>query len=261
MQKKNTTSSTTATSLALLIDADNTSPDAFPQIMQKVEELGKVTIRRIYGNTETLLSSKWKDFCLHYALQPIHHVGVSGAKNATDIALTVDAMDILLLHREPVTSFCLVTSDQDFTALVLRLRSQGCQVYCIGKPSKADALPKVCTEFISIEQFSKPTALQEETVKEVQREPSSTSQKTTKPEHDVALTELLTNAATKIVTEKKLEWVSVPRLGSGLKLLDAQFKAKTYGYKNLPELVKARDDIFDTRKQGDHLEVRLKKQG
>ncbi len=260
-QKKNTASSTTAASLALLIDADNIPPDIFPQIMQKVEELGNATIRRVYGNTETLLNSKWKDFCLHYALQPMHHVGISGAKNATDIALTVDAMDILLLHKEPITRFCLVTSDQDFTALVLRLRSQGCQVYCIGKPSKADALPKVCTEFISIEQFSKPTMLSEETVKEVESVPKSTLQKTGKPEHDAALTKLLRSAATKIMTEKKLEWVSVPRLGSGLKLLDEQFKAKTYGYKNLPELVRVRDDIFDIRKQGDHLEVRLKKQG
>ena len=229
--------------------------------MQKVEELGKATIRRVYGNTETLLNQKWKDFCLHYALQPVHHVGISGAKNATDIALTVDAMDILLLHKEPVNFFCLVTSDQDFTALVLRLRTQGCQVYCIGKPSKADALPKVCTEFISIEQFSKPTTPQAETVKEVQKELQSTSQKIGKLEHDATLTKLLIHATTKIMTEKKLEWVSVPRLGSGLKLLDAQFKAKTYGYKSLPELVKVRDDIFDIRKQGDHLEVRLKKQG
>lgn len=254
---RNDPTSTTGESLALLIDADNTSPDVFPQIMQKVEELGKATIRRVYGNTETLLSQKWKDFCLHYALQPVHHVGISGAKNATDIALTVDAMDVL--YKEPVARFCLVTSDQDFTALVLRLRSQGCQVYCIGKPSKADALPKVCTEFISVEQFAKPTVRPEEIVKEVQKELESTSQKTGKPEHDAALTKLLVHAATKIMAEKKLEWVSVPRLGTCLKVLDTQFKAKTYGYKSLPELVKGRDDIFDVRKQGDHLEVRLKK--
>jgi uncharacterized LabA/DUF88 family protein len=125
---------------SLLVDADNTSVDLFPQIMQKIEAWGTMTIRRVYGNQETLLSQKWKDLCLHYALQPIPHIGISGAKNATDIALTVDAMDVLWLYKETITSFCLVTGDQDFTALVLRLRSQGCKVYCIGKPSKAEAL-------------------------------------------------------------------------------------------------------------------------
>jgi uncharacterized protein (TIGR00288 family) len=129
---------------ALLIDADNTSIDLFPQMMQHIANWGTVTIRQVYGNHETLLSPKWKEACLQYALQPLVHVGISGAKNATDIALTVGAMD--LLYKEDIASFCLVTGDQDFTALVLRLRSQGCQVYCIGRPSKAEALAKVCTE-------------------------------------------------------------------------------------------------------------------
>jgi hypothetical protein len=116
-------------SFALLIDADNTSVELFPTIMKQVETWGSVTLRRAYGNQETLLGQKWKDLCLLYALQPMVHIGISGVKNATDIALTVDAMD--LLHTQAIRCFCLVTGDQDFTALVLRLRSYGCQVYCI----------------------------------------------------------------------------------------------------------------------------------
>src|SRR5205807_2530924 len=119
------------------------SADLFPQIIKRAERWGKITVRQVYGNQETLQGRKWKDLCLRYALQPVPHVAISGAKNATDIALTVGAMD--LLHYNDVTTFCLVTGDQDFTPLVLRLRNQDCLVYCIGRPAKSEALSKVCT--------------------------------------------------------------------------------------------------------------------
>lgn len=249
---------------ALLVDADNTSVDLFPQMMQKAEAWGTMTIRRVYGNQETLLSQKWKDLCLHYALQPIPHIGISGAKNATDIALTVDAMDLLWLYKESLLSFCLVTGDQDFTALVLRLRSQGCKVYCIGKPSKAEALAKVCTEFLSVEQLGAAVAPAPKIAKPAQI--PTTSQKKAQPKKtetgkshlDPALTQLLTRAAAKIMEEKEVEWISLPHLGSCLKQLNSKFQAKTYGHKSLPELIKSRTDLFESRPQGKHLEVRLK---
>jgi hypothetical protein len=232
------THSTLPASFALLIDADNTSVELFPTIMKQVETWGRVTLRRAYGNQETLLGQKWKDLCLLYALQPMVHIGISGVKNATDIALTVDAMD--LLHTQAIRVFCLVTGDQDFTALVLRLRSYGCQVYCIGKPSKADALAKVCTDFVPGEgQVSFPAK---------------------KSLLDSALTLLLLQAMEELMKEKQLEWVPVPHLGSRLKRLDGTYTAKAYGYKSTPALCQARTDLFETRLSGGHLEVRLKQE-
>jgi uncharacterized LabA/DUF88 family protein len=232
------THSTLPASFALLIDADNTSVELFPTIMKQVETWGNVTLRRAYGNQETLLGQKWKDLCLLYALQPMVHIGISGVKNATDIALTVDAMD--LLHTQAIRVFCLVTGDQDFTALVLRLRSYGCQVYCIGKPSKADALAKVCTDFVPVEgQVSLPAK---------------------KSLLDSALTLLLLQAMEELMKEKQLEWVPVPHLGSRLKRLDGTYTAKAYGYKSTPALCQARTDLFETRLSGGHLEVRLKQE-
>jgi uncharacterized protein (TIGR00288 family) len=225
-------------SFALLIDADNTSVELFPTMMKQVETWGSVTLRRVYGNQETLLSQKWKELCLLYALQPMVHIGISGVKNATDIALTVDAMD--LLHTQSIRRFCLVTGDQDFTALVLRLRSYGCQVYCIGKPSKADALAKVCTDFVPVELPSSPPAK--------------------KSPLDSTLTLLLTQAMEELIQEKQLEWVPVPHLGSRLKRLDGTYTAKAYGYKSTPALCQARTDLFETRPGGSHLEVRLRQE-
>jgi len=249
-------SSTQTNSLALLIDADNTPPDMFPYIMKRVARLGKVTIRRVYGNTETLISPKWKKVCLRYALQPVHHVGVSGVKNATDIALTVDAMDIL--YKEGITKFCLITGDQDFTALILRLRSGGHEVFCIGRPSKSESLTKACTEFISLEQLAPPISVLKKIAKAVQKELHLTTSDAKKPHTDAALIKLLQVATKKVMDKKHVECVLVSQLGSSLKQLDPQFTAKTYGQKSLPELVKTRTDIFDVRNEGNQLAVRLK---
>jgi len=256
---KKAPASPTPSSLALLIDADNTPADLVPAIMKQVEAIGLPTIRRVHGNEETLRSQRWKDLCLQYALQPVLHLGITGVKNATDIALTVDAMD--LLYKESPTSFCLVTGDQDFTALVLRLRSQGYAVYCIGRPSKADALTKVCTQFLSLEQFAPSASSSKKTAKAGTKEAKAVSSaplKTGTSHLDQALTELLTTTVTNLGKEKQLEWISLSLLGSTLKRLNPKFQAKTYGYKHLPELVKTRTDLLEIRKQGTHLEVRLK---
>ena len=278
---------------ALLIDADNTGVESFPEIVKKAETWGIVTLRRAYGNQEALLGQKWKDLCLQYAVQPMIHLSISGVKNATDIALVVDAMD--LFHTQAIRQFCLVTGDQDFTTLVLRLRSYGCQVYCIGKPSKA--LAKVCTAFFSLEDLPEPLSVLQETqakaptsakktrskaavpaqktqakaptsAKKTQLKVSTPAKKKTaqsemktntakKSLNDPDLTHLLIQAMTDVRQETSLEWILASRLGVRIKQLDPQFEAKTYGQKNLHILCKARPDLFEWRPKGAHLEVRL----
>jgi len=261
---------------ALLIDADNTAVESLPKILQKAESWGTLTLRRAYGNQETLFGQKWKDLCLQYALQPMPHLEISGIKNATDIALAVDAMD--LLHTQAMRKFCLVTGDQGFTALVLRLRNYGCLVYCIGKPSKANALARVCTDFFPMEQISEPaisaempsnqpiTVVQKTKVKSVPpaqktktipKQSPPKKQAANKSPLDSTLTLLLTRAATDLIREKKLEWIPVALLGGRLHQIDAKFAAKTYGKKSLPDLCKARTDLFENRPKGNHLEVRF----
>jgi uncharacterized LabA/DUF88 family protein len=249
----------------LLIDADNTSADLFPQIIQKAEMWGIITVRHVHGNQETLLSPKWKALCLQYALQPILHMGISGAKNATDIALTVDAMDLLWVQKEHTPAFCLVTGDQDFTALVLRLRSQGCAVYCIGKTTKAEALTKVCTQFIPIGQFSPSPEVALPKAAPPQKKPLTPKKEKPKvrepqPPLDPALLQFLIGTIEKLSTEEHGEWISIPRLGARLKLLNPQFQAKSAGYKNLPALIESQTEVFEHRRLGVHLEVRVKKQ-
>ena len=257
---------------AFLVDADNTKVEAFPEIVKKAETLGILTLRRAYGNHEALLGQKWKDLCLRYALQPMIHLGISGVKNATDIALVVDAMD--LFHTQAIRHFCLITGDQDFTALVLRLRSYGCQVYGIGKPSKA--LAKVCTAFFPLEDLPEPISVVQEApakapapaTKTQTKAPTPAKKKTAQSKtqattakkslDDSDLTRLLTQAITAIMQETNLEWILASRLGARIKQLDPQFEPKTYGLKNFTLLCKALPDFFDCRPKGTDLEVHLK---
>lgn len=268
---------------AFLIDVDNTGVEAFPNIVKKAETLGIPTLRRAYGNQEALFGQKWKDLCLQYAVQPMAHLGISGVKNATDIALAVDAMD--LFHTQAIRQFCLVTGDQDFTALVLRLRSYGCQVYGIGKPSKA--LAKVCTAFFPLEDLLESITGAQETPAKAPTPAKKTPTKASKPAKktptkaptpakktqspsktkanaakklvsDPDLTSLLTQAMTDVMRETNLEWILAARLGNRIKSLGLQFDTKMYGQKNLQSLCKARPDLFEWRTKGTHLEVRLK---
>lgn len=249
--------------VALLIDGDNISPDLIAHILVEAGKFGGVTIRRVYGNWGSPSMQPWKNVAIHYALQQIHSTQIATGKNAADIALVIDAMD--LLYRGNIERFCLVTSDSDYTALVLRLCAAGCMVVGIGRPTTPPALMKACTVFVSTDQLvptaspSKPAAVSSVPLESASSSPSAA---TTKAKLNTELTTLLTNAYREATKGKGIEWVLISRLGLGLKKLDPAFSTKSYGYKDLSSLVQARTDLFEARKQntkGGHLEVRLRK--
>lgn len=146
-----------ARSIALLIDGENTSPEMILPILTEAGKFGMITIRRVYGKASALQS--WQNVLTQYALRPIYQTPTSSTKNATDIALVIDAMD--LLHTAQVDGFCLVASDSDYTPLVTRLREAGCLVVGMGKPNAPIALVRACTFFVITEppaanQFTSP---------------------------------------------------------------------------------------------------------
>lgn len=139
--------------IALLIDADNVS--ALPEsrialIFSKLERLGVVSIRRAYGQWGRPQLKGWSEVLHKYAITPIQQFSYSTGKNATDIALTIDAMD--LLHSSKLQKFCIVSCDSDFTPLVVRLRGQGLEVYGFGEYGKTSvAFREACSDFTYLE--------------------------------------------------------------------------------------------------------------
>ncbi|RYF78110.1 MAG: NYN domain-containing protein [Comamonadaceae bacterium] len=115
----------------LLIDADNVSGDVIEQAVQRtLTTHGAAHVRRAYCNAETAL----KQQALFKRLSVRAMVNLSAGKNSTDIAMAVDAMDLVIAERPDLV--VLVSSDSDFAPLVVRLREKGCRVCGIGQRGK-----------------------------------------------------------------------------------------------------------------------------
>ena len=138
--------------IALLIDADNTQPKAIDAVLTVMAELGQVNIRRAYGNFAKGNLSKWDTITNKFGIRPHQQFDVSKGKNATDMAMTIDAVD--LLYQGRVDGFGIMSSDADFTPLVTRVRQEGIVVYGFGEAKAPDAFKNACTRFIDIDKLT-----------------------------------------------------------------------------------------------------------
>ncbi|MFZ4689700.1 MAG: NYN domain-containing protein, partial [Polymorphobacter sp.] len=134
--------------IALLIDADNASPAALDPVLTVLAELGTVNIRRAYGNWTKDSLSGWSSVSHQYAIEPHQQFDVTRGKNATDMKMTIDAMD--LLFRSRVDGFGIMSSDSDFAPLVMRIRQDGLPVYGFGADKTPLAFRQACTRFIDV---------------------------------------------------------------------------------------------------------------
>ena len=134
--------------IALLIDADNASAAHFDPVMTVLAELGTVNIRRAYGNWSKATLKTWAALSVAQAIEPQQQFDLTKGKNATDMKMTIDAMDLLTSGR--VDGFGLMSSDSDFTPLVTRLRQDGIPVYGFGTANTPEGFRRACTRFIDV---------------------------------------------------------------------------------------------------------------
>lgn len=133
--------------LAVLIDADNISSKYAATIFEELENYGLSTYRRIYGNWSR--GNGWTEgILLEHSIMPVQQFSYTTGKNATDMAMVIDAMDILFKNK--VQGFCLVTSDSDFTRLAMRLREENMFVLGMGESKTPQALTRACNKFIHL---------------------------------------------------------------------------------------------------------------
>lgn len=133
-------------SLAVLIDAENMSADIADGLFAQIARRGEAPVRRIYGDFSGARLQQWTKAWTRHALAPQQHSVNGGCKNASDIALVIDAMD--LLHKRQFDGFCIVSSDSDFTRLAARIREDGADVFGFGRPITPQSFRITCTEFI-----------------------------------------------------------------------------------------------------------------
>jgi len=135
--------------IALFIDADNISAKFGKQIFDALESRGEIFIRRIYGNWEKISLHGWNDCILNFSLHAMQQPDFAAGKNATDMSLTIDAMDVL--HDGKAEIFALVSNDSDFTPLVIRLREGGMNIIGIGNAHASNSFRSACNEFIDLD--------------------------------------------------------------------------------------------------------------
>ena len=142
--------STHTNSIALLIDADNAPAAKIEFILSELAAHGVVNIRRAYGNWTKPDLQRWIRVLHDNSIHPMQSFDLVPGKNATDMALVIDAMD--LLYTKKVNTFCLVSSDSDFTPLIQRLRADGKEVFGFGELKTPEPFIAACTRFIYLEE-------------------------------------------------------------------------------------------------------------
>jgi uncharacterized protein (TIGR00288 family) len=237
--------------IALLIDADNISYTLVPWLLAQAAMFGEVSFRRAYGNWNRSSMHVWQEIASYHHIELRSHQQIAPGKNATDIALAIDAMDIL--YSGVIDYFCLVTSDSDYTPLVLRLQLSGAKVIGIGKSTTPLALKTACTLFVSTDQLlSQPAQLMSVPHSSVIPTSVSNGSVSTVSSTGLVKTEPLTlfmQAYEEVAQKEEREWVLLSSIGAILTLFHAPFSPAVYGHKNLLTFVKAHPDRFETRRQ------------
>ncbi len=139
-------------SIAMLIDADNVSHGKIAPILSELAKFGTANVRRAYGDWTGTSLKGWKSKLHEFAIRPIQQFSYTAGKNASDIALVIDAMELLYTKRP--AAFCLVSSDADFTPLVMHLRDAGCAVFGFGERKTPEPFVNACTTFLYLDSLT-----------------------------------------------------------------------------------------------------------
>lgn len=209
--------------LAVLIDADNTSPQIADGLFQEIAKFGEASVRRIYGDFSGSHLKSWAEILQKHAIDPYQQFSYTKGKNASDIALVIDAMD--LLYSERFDGFCLVSSDSDFTRLASRLREQGAEVYGFGAQKTPESFRQACRRFIYTENLV-PESMSSNV--------SAQKQAPLKPPSTAI--PILNKAFSQIESEDG--WALLGPVGQQISKLASDFDVRTYGFSKLSSLIR-----------------------
>jgi uncharacterized LabA/DUF88 family protein len=211
--------------LAVLIDADNASASVADRLFEEIAKLGEATVRRIYGDFTRSHLKGWADVLSRLAIIPHQQFAYTTGKNASDMALVIDAMS--LLYSGNVDGFCLVSSDSDFTRLAAEIRERGLLVYGFGEQKTPESLRNACHRFIYLENLSLDAA-ETEAAKGKRARTGRLPPSKAVPLILTAIEQL----------ESDDGWVTLSAVGSQLGALKSDFDPRTYGERKLSDLVR-----------------------
>jgi uncharacterized protein (TIGR00288 family) len=234
--------------IALLIDCDNVSHNSIEGVLEELAKYGMVNIRHAHGDWNNPSLSGWADKLHPHAIRPMQQFAYTKGKNATDSAMIIDAMD--LLYSKNIDAFALMTSDSDFTPLVLRILESGMPVYGFGEQKTPQPFVDACSPFIYIENL----------VSEEKEDKKGNANPVVKKDKkalraDTALVRLLRTAAEQATEEDG--WAHMSRVASYIANNNSSFSSINYGYKKLGELIRV-SELFDVEMRNNGLSMYIK---
>lgn len=261
--------------IALLIDADNSPASKIDVILAELAKFGATNVRRAYGNWTKQGLKGWENVLHEYAIRPIQHFDYTKGKNATDMGLVIDAMD--LLYTDQPDAFGIVSSDSDFTPLVMHLRAKGALVYGFGAQKTPMPFVNACSRFLFLEHLGQApgaddaarpaaksrggrktgTAAKADAVSAVDIELDAAPLKLDRAalKQDARLVALLRNAVESAAGEDG--WSQLGSVGQQIGN-QASFDPRNYGYRKLIDLIEA-TQLFELERRGNQYMLRDKR--
>lgn len=232
--------------IALLIDCDNVSHNSIEGVLEELAKYGMVNVRHAHGDWNSPSLSGWIERLHPNAIRPMQQFAYTKGKNATDSAMIIDAMD--LLYGENVDAFALMTSDSDFTPLVLRILESGLPVYGFGEKKTPKPFVDACSPFIYTENL-----VPEEEAKSISIEENEIKGRN-KLRGDTSLIKLLRTAVEQ--TSEDDGWAHMSKVAHYISN-NSSFSAINYGYKKLGDLIRA-TELFKVEMRNDGTAMYIK---
>lgn len=243
--------------LAILIDADNSSLNSISSVLEEVAKYGIASVKRVYGDWSNETLKNWRDILLPHAITPVQQFAYTKGKDATDMILIIDAMD--LLYSNALDGFCIVSSDSDFTPLASRIRESGLTVYGFGRNKTPEAFVKACDKFIYVENLE---AEEKDETKQIPlvktKENKELIKNDTEDKQDngkqFQIDRATLNLIYKAVKDNSDEsgWANLSVVGSYLTAIKPDFDARNYGRAKLSGLIKMLN-LFETKIEGSQM--------
>lgn len=225
--------------IAMLVDGDNAQPALMAQALAETAKHGDVITRLVYANWTTSGKSAWKAAINANAMLPVQQFAYVPGKNATDMALIIDAMD--LLHSGKVNGFSIVSSDSDYTRLAVRIRDEGMFVMGIGREDTPESFRNACAVFVTTEGFASEKGKAGKGKAAAQAAPKDSAREAEPDDSWIPIIMQALQQAKKNADGR----VHLGVVGNQARQVDPEFDPKKYKPSKLGDLIRTRPDKFE----------------
>lgn len=233
--------------IALLIDADNTQLSKLESVIREISMHGRIVVKRAYGNWKKETLKNWENELKRLAIKAEQQFDYVTGKNATDMALVIDAIN--LLHKGIYDSFVIVASDSDYTPLAINLHESGVYVMGVGEKKTPESFRNSCDEFVFLENLSGEIKEEIDDNKSDVKGETNSDNTENDSEQDESI-EVVHNLL-KIASDNYQDdegYVNISSAGQFIKRVKPDFDVRTFGFVKLPKLIEAYPEKYEMKR-------------